>query len=72
MAGYRRFYNYGVEHALHLEEIERSASRHKNFSVRSQQGIGVVRRMLARTLMKLAQWIDPAAVPHGKEVMHVV
>ncbi len=72
MAEFRRFYNYGLEHTIHLEDLERSVLRHKNFSAGSEQRIGVVRRWLARTLMKLAQRIDPADTPHDTKPIHAV
>lgn len=72
MAESRRFYNYGLEHTLHLEELERSISRRKNISAVSQKKAGTVRRLLARTLMKLVRRIDPAAVPVGNKAIQAV
>lgn len=72
MADFRRFYGYGLEHALHLEELERSASRHKNLSAGSRRKTDPARRWLAQTLTALAERIDPAHVSHDSKATHAV
>ncbi|MEM7043279.1 MAG: hypothetical protein AAF543_10765 [Pseudomonadota bacterium] len=59
MADFRRFYNPGLEHTLHLEELQRSASRLKIRQTESRQKSQAMRRWLALTLTALAERIDP-------------
>ncbi len=72
MADFRRFYNHGLEHTLHLEELDRSALEIKNAPVGSRQKLSVVRRWLALTLTTLAERIDPTDVPHGNKATDAV
>lgn len=72
MADFRRFYNHGLEHAVHLEELERSASRFKNPPISSRPKVTAVRRWLARTLTTFAERIDPASASHHDKATHAV
>ena len=64
MADYRRFYSPGLEHRLHLEDLERSALQSKVKPVGSGQKIQAMRRWLALVLANLAERIDPHVGAH--------
>lgn len=68
MSDFRRFYSYGLEHRLHLEQLERSALQSKAVSVGSEKKITGIRRVMALALKTLAARIDPSGVPRGNRV----
>ena len=72
MPDYRRFYGPGLEHALHLEELERSVSKSGIKPVVSRPNTTTVRRRLALTLATLAARIDPIGVPHSDKTTKTV
>lgn len=65
MADFRRFYSPGLEHCMHLEELERSASSSKKSLIRTRRTIIVLRQWLARILTTLARRIDPVGGSHS-------
>lgn len=72
MSDFRRFYGHGLEHRLHLEELERSVSTSKAMPVYSEKKITAIRRLTARVLKALAERIDPSGVTPGKRATDAV
>jgi hypothetical protein len=72
MADFHRFYNHGLEHTVHLEELERSASGFYYRPVGSRQKSAAVRRWLARALTTFAERIDPANTSRRGKTTHAV
>ena len=68
MSDFRRFYSHGLEHVLHLEQLERSALESKSMSIRSEKEITAIRRFAALALKTLAERIEPSGVPHDSKV----
>lgn len=68
MSDFRRFYRIGVEHSLHLEQLERSVSKTMRTSLRSEKKIATIRHRLAKILVALAERIEPARMPHIAKV----
>ena len=64
MADFRRFYSPGLEHVLHLEDLQCLASRSKIKPVRSRWNTTTMRRWLAASLTALAERIDPIGGSH--------
>lgn len=71
MADFRRFYNPGLEHVLHLEDLQRSASRSKIKPLGPRQDTATIRRWLAASLKALAERIDPIGGAHDSKPKEV-
>jgi hypothetical protein len=69
MSDFRRFYGYGLEHVLHLEEIERSASKSVTLSVKPEKKFTAIRRRLAGALIMLAERIHATNASRGDKVV---
>ena len=72
MPGFRRFYSPGLEHILHLEELQRRMSRSRISPLASPRGTTAMRRQLALALMALAKRIDPISMPQDGKAMETV
>ena len=68
MSDFRRFYSYGLEHAVHLEELERLATGSRNLHIKSPKKKGAIRHRVALTLMTLAERFDRAGMAHDNKV----
>lgn len=63
MSDFRRFYKHGLEHRMHLEQLEQAALRDQSLSVGSEKKMTAVRRLIASMLKDLAERIDPSGLP---------